>query len=91
MINAERTTVNDSEGAMTSMDEKEMTDRMHAIEVTQATQTATMAGAQATQAATQAGTVTTTAAAHAGTIAAVATGSVALITGMFLGIVLARR
>ena len=55
-------------------DQEEMTERVHALEVAQSTQTAVQAGAQATQAA-----------AHAGTLATVAAGSVSLIVGIFLG------
>jgi len=47
------------------------------LEVAQATGAATLAGAQTTQAATQAGTV-----------GMMATGSVALVVGIFLGIVI---
>jgi hypothetical protein len=71
-----------------SMEQKEIEDRLHAVEVAQATGAATLAGAQATQAAAQAGTVATTAAMNAGTIGMMATGSVSLIVGIFLGIVI---
>jgi CHASE3 domain sensor protein len=63
----------------TSMNQDQTMERIHSLEVAQATQTATQAGAQATQAAMQ-----------AGTIAAVAAGSVALIVGIFLGLAIAR-
>jgi hypothetical protein len=54
-------------------------DELKGIEVAQATQAATLAGAQATQAA-----------AHAGTWSTMVAGGVGLIAGMFLGIVLIR-
>jgi hypothetical protein len=68
------------------MEQTELEDRLHSVEVAQATQTATLAGAQATQAAADAGMTSTNAAAHAGTLATMAAGSVALIVGIFLGI-----
>jgi hypothetical protein len=71
-----------------SMDEKEIQERLHAVEVAQATGAATLAGAQATQAAAQAGTTTTVTAMNAGTVGMMATGSVALVVGIFLGIVI---
>lgn len=74
-----------------SMEEKDTTERLHALEVAQATQEATLAGAQATEAATQAGLASSTTVAHAGTIATMAVGSVALIVGIFLGIVIGRE
>ena len=61
------------------MDQDQMVERIHTVEVAQATEAAALAGAQATQAA-----------AHAGTWATMVTGSVALVTGMFLGIALSR-
>jgi hypothetical protein len=71
-----------------SMDDKEIQERLHAVEVAQATGAATLAGAQATQAAAQAGTTTTVTAMNAGTVGMMATGGVALIVGIFLGIVI---
>jgi hypothetical protein len=71
-----------------SMDDTEIQERLHAVEVTQATGAATLAGAQATQAAAQAGTTATTSAMQAGTVGMMATGSVALVVGIFLGIVI---
>lgn len=68
------------------MPEQDLTERVHALEVGQATQTAVQAGAQATQAAVQAGAASTSAAAHAGTVGMVGAGSVAFIVGLFLGI-----
>ena len=68
------------------MDEKEIVERLHAVEVAQATGAATLAGAQATQAAAQAGTTATTAAMNAGNVGMMATGSVGLIAGIFLGL-----
>ena len=67
-------------------DQEELTERVHALEVAQSTQTAVQAGAQATQAAVQAGAAATNVAAHAGTLAAVAAGGVCLVVGIFLGI-----
>ena len=69
-----------------SMQENELTERLHSLETTQAVQAATQAGAEATQAAMQAGAATTNAAAHAGTVAMIAAGSISLIVGMFLGL-----
>lgn len=63
----------------TPMDQDQLLDRVHALEVTQAGQAATLAGAQATQAATQAGTMATMVA-----------GSVSLIVGIMLGIAIGR-
>jgi hypothetical protein len=73
-----------------SMQENDLTERVHALETAQATQAATMAGAQATQAATQAGMTTTQAAAHAGTWATMTAGSVGLVVGLFLGMAIAK-
>jgi hypothetical protein len=67
-------------------DLQQLTERLHALEVAQATQFATQAGSVATLSATQAGATATTAAAQAGTWATMAAGSVALIVGIFLGI-----
>ena len=55
--------------------QRQMTERVHALEV-----------AQSTQAATQAGAATTTAAAQVGLVGAIIAGSVGLIVGIFLGI-----
>lgn len=74
-----------------STDTSELQERLHAVEVAQATSTATLAGAQATQAAAQAGTTATATAMNAGTVGMMATGSVALIVGIFLGIVIRSR
>lgn len=71
-----------------STDGKEIQERLRALEVAQATGAATLAGAQATQAAAQAGTTATTTAMQAGTVGMMATGSVALVVGMFLGLVI---
>ena len=70
------------------MDDKEIQERLHAVEVAQATGAATLAGAQATQAAAQAGTTATVTAMNAGAVGMVAAGSVALVVGIFLGIVI---
>ena len=71
-----------------STDGKEIHERLHALEVAQATGAATLAGAQPTQAAAQAGTTATNSAMQVGTIGMMATGSVSLVVGMFLGIVI---
>ena len=70
------------------MDDKEIQERLHAVEVAQATGAATLAGALASQAAAHAGTTATTSAMNAGTVGMMATGSVGLIVGIFLGIVI---
>jgi hypothetical protein len=89
-----------SEGNLTSngdtnvpVDNEELLKRVESIEIAQATQEATMAGAQATQAAVQAGMSATGAAMQAGNLAAMVIGSVALVTGLFLGMTIsnARR
>ena len=67
----------------TSSDEMEkVQDKVHDLEVAQATQAATLAGAQATQAA-----------AHAGTWSTMLAGAGGLVVGMFLGMAIrsARR
>src|SRR3954464_61306 len=71
-----------------TMDNNELQERLHAVEVAQATGAATLAGSQTTQAAAQAGTTTTVTAMNAGTVGMMATGSVALVVGIFLGIVI---
>jgi len=94
----ERTRVLVQESGMPTDDEN-LTERIHALEVAQATQTATQAGsvatltatqagAAATQAAAQAGTMATTAAAQAGTVGTLAAGAVGLVAGIFLGLAL---
>lgn len=72
------------------MDNDQLVDRIHSLEVAQATQAASAAGAEATQAATTAGMQATQAAAQAGTWAVMAVGSVSLIVGIFLGISMAK-
>ena len=72
------------------MEQEQLVERIHALEVAQATQAATQAGAAATTAATQAGTVATGAAAQAGMMATLAAGGVALVTGIFLGLAISR-
>ncbi len=71
------------------MDENTMVERIHALEVAQATAEAVQSGAQATQAATQAGMSATTAAAHAGTWSTMAGSAAGLVIGIFLGIAIA--
>jgi hypothetical protein len=68
------------------MESNDLTERVHALEVAQATQAATQAGSAATFAATQTGAAATTAAAHAGTVGMMATGFVSIIVGLFLGV-----
>ena len=58
-----------------TMDQNQVAERVHALEV-----------AQSAQAATQAGAATTTAAAQVGLAGAIIAGSVGLIVGIFLGI-----
>ena len=58
----------------------QLKDEIKDIEITQATQTATLAGAQATQAA-----------AHAGTWSTMLAGAAGLIVGMFLAVVIVRN
>jgi hypothetical protein len=68
-------------------------ERIHALEISQAVQAATMAGAEATQAAVQAGNMATTTAMSAGNMAVTVAGSVALVVGIFMGLAIgaARR
>ncbi|MCA1709477.1 MAG: hypothetical protein LC808_41835 [Actinobacteria bacterium] len=68
----------------------EVMERIHKLEVAQATQAAVGAGAQATMTATQAGATATTAASVAGLGAAVASGSVGFIVGIFLGLAISK-
>jgi hypothetical protein len=72
------------------MDDDKTLERIHALEVAQATQAATQAGSVATLTAAQTGAATTNAAAQAGTVATMAAGSIALIVGLFLGLAIAR-
>ena len=74
----------------TDMDNEKLLDRIHALEVAQATQSATVAGMEATQGAVQAGNMATTTAMTTGTMTTMAAGSVALIVGIFLGLVFRR-
>ena len=71
-------------------DEGDLLDRIHKLEVAQATQAAAAAGAEATQAATQAGAVATGAASVAGLASAVASGAGGFIIGMFMGMAIAK-
>ena len=77
--------VTQTNGGRTGMSSstEEMTqlkDEIKGIEIAQATQTATLAGAQATQAA-----------AHAGTWSTMLAGAAGLIVGMFLAVVIVRN
>lgn len=75
----------ENEGA-TTMDDKQIEERLHAVETAQAAGAATLAGAQATQAAAQAGSSATMAAMQAGTMATMVAGSVGFIVGIFIGL-----
>ena len=83
---------------MTMSENDESLERIHSLEVAQATaageaatQAATQAGAMSTQAATQAGAATTQAASVSGLAAAVAAGAVAFVVGIFIGISVSRK
>lgn len=65
-------------------------ERIHKLEVAQATQAAVGAGAEATLAATQAGAAATGAASVAGLAAAVASGAGGFIVGIFLGLAISK-
>jgi hypothetical protein len=80
-----------TEGTTINMpsDDKHL-ERLHGLEVAQATQAASMAGAEATQTAVQAGNMATTTAMNAGTVMTMAAGGVGLIVGMFLGLAMRR-
>jgi hypothetical protein len=79
-----------SPGDNMPVENEELLKRIEALETAQAAQEATLAGAQATQGAVQAGMSTTNAAMQAGNMAAMVVGSVALVTGLFLGIAIVR-
>ena len=72
-------------------EDEAMLERMHKLEVAQATQTAAAVGAQATMAAAEAGGMATGAAAMAGLASAVVAGASSFIVGVFLGLAIARR
>jgi len=72
------------------MEEKEVTERIHALETAQATQAAATAGMQATQTAVTTGMQAAQAVAQAGTWAVMAAGSISLIVGAFLGMAIAK-
>lgn len=74
----------------TTMDNDEMVERIHSLEVAQATQAATAAGAEATQGAVQAGNMATTTAMTTGTMTTMAAGAAGLVAGIFLGLALRR-
>jgi hypothetical protein len=73
-----------------STDTNALLERIHALEVAQATQAATQAGSVATLMATQTGATATNAAAQAGTWSTMAAGFAGLIVGMFLALALRR-
>ncbi len=60
-------------------EQEQLLERIHALEVSQAGQAATMAGAQATQAAAQAGTWAT-----------IASGSASLVIGIIVGLMIGK-
>lgn len=70
--------------------EDDVMERIHKLEVAQATQVAVGAGAQATLAATQAGATAAGAASVAGLAAAVASGAGGFIVGIFLGLAVSK-
>ena len=70
------------------MDNDQMLERIHTLEVAQATQAASMAGAEATQTAMNAGNMATTTAMTTGTVMMIASGGVSLVVGIFLGLAL---
>ncbi len=72
------------------MDNNDLTERIHALEVAQATQAATTAGMEATNAATTAGLHAAQAAATAGTWAVMVAGSASLIIGTLLGMAIVK-
>lgn len=72
------------------MDQEQLLERVHALEVAQATQAAGMAGAEATMAASQAGMTATGAAMQAGTWSTMIAGAVGMVAGLFLGMAIAR-
>jgi hypothetical protein len=74
----------------TMADTDELESRVRSLETAQATQAATQAGAEATQGAIQAGNMATTTAMQAANMATMIAGSVALVTGIFLGIAIAK-
>ena len=61
------------------MEQDKVVERVHALEVAQATQTAAMTGAEATQAA-----------AHAGTWSTMVAGAGGFVVGVFMGMAIAR-
>lgn len=84
---------------MTNLDQEErndmpddggLTERVHALEVAQATQAAVGAGAQATLAATQAGATAAASASVAGLAAAMASGAGGFIVGIFPGLAISK-
>jgi hypothetical protein len=78
------------ESVMTMDDNKDLAERVHALETAQAVAETVQSGAEATQAATQAGASATTAAAHAGTWSTMAGSAAGLIVGIFLGLAIAK-
>lgn len=78
---------NDTEGA-TMPDE--VLERIHKLEVAQATQAAAATGVEATQAAVQAGAAATGAASIAGLASAVASGAAGFIIGVFMGMAIVK-
>ena len=77
---SETQTMTSSQPKGMRMEQEQLVERVHALEVAQATQAATMAGAQTTQAAMQAGTWST-----------IVAGSTMLIAGLVLGALFRRH
>jgi hypothetical protein len=77
---------NPTEDEGVTMDDKQLEERLHAVETAQAAGAATLAGAQATQVAAQAGSSATMAAMQAGTMATMVAGSVGFVVGIFIGL-----
>ena len=84
------TTVHQDDERNDMPEDDEVMDRIHQLEVAQATQVAAAAGAEATLAATQAGATATTAASVAGLTGAVASGAAGFIVEVFLGMAIAK-
>jgi phage-related tail protein len=82
--------MNEGQGDSMTNTPEELRAEIESLKIAQATQAAAMAGAEATQAAVTAGATATQAAATAGTMATMIAGSIALVTGLFLGLAMRR-
>jgi hypothetical protein len=71
-------------------EDSDVNERIHKLEVAQATQVAVGAGTEATLAATQAGAAATSAASVAGLAAAVGSGAGGFVVGIFLGLAISK-